>query len=468
MIEIQPLNKTDIIDYLSCATMHSRERWASILDPSRPVAAVLISGLSTPLTTWLVCHAYRRASTDPRELLKISSELGEHGIRRHALGELIPAVYGVHNGRHRARSIREIQQIERRLARVADLIRRQRTYDLGWWRLGASMPWIKVRLTWLLLGAMLSLPMATLAFIMTDRVYAALAWLLSSMMGLTFSEAFMANVGDNLKTKLFAGLLIIWCSMWCGIYFGPNLKKTSPPRRLALRPQVREAIGSVIALVLIGLIFWKFGEPWLENLLDLDRGAFFKTQEWLVLLLFSCLVTAVLTGFSSDVDLDVNDPVTALREERRFAISSGLFGALMGGLAFALLGDDAIIVMLGFIDKEAAATYIGHVTMWPLTSVGLIIGFVIAITETVWWRFCASQCIFAFWGIAPLRLMAFLGEARDRGVLRQSGVSYQFRHSSLQDQLAHSRSTGWTRASLRDLLNLSRKIEKGTRHARPE
>jgi hypothetical protein len=38
--------------------------------------------------------------------------------------------------------------------------------------------------------------------------------------------------------------------------------------------------------------------------------------------------------------------------------------------------------------------------------------------------------------LLPLRLMSFLKDAHRRGVLRQSGGVYQFRHSLLQERLA--------------------------------
>jgi hypothetical protein len=41
-------------------------------------------------------------------------------------------------------------------------------------------------------------------------------------------------------------------------------------------------------------------------------------------------------------------------------------------------------------------------------------------------------------GRLPLRLMRFLDDAHRRGVLRQVGAVYQFRHARLQDRLART------------------------------
>lgn len=53
-----------------------------------------------------------------------------------------------------------------------------------------------------------------------------------------------------------------------------------------------------------------------------------------------------------------------------------------------------------------------------------------------WPRFAAARLRLALTGRLPLRLMAFLDEAYRRGVLRQDGGVYQFRHSRMRDHLA--------------------------------
>jgi hypothetical protein len=52
-----------------------------------------------------------------------------------------------------------------------------------------------------------------------------------------------------------------------------------------------------------------------------------------------------------------------------------------------------------------------------------------------WGAFVACRLLLAVRGQMPLRLMSFLGDAHQRGVLRQAGAVYQFRHARLQDRL---------------------------------
>ena len=61
---------------------------------------------------------------------------------------------------------------------------------------------------------------------------------------------------------------------------------------------------------------------------------------------------------------------------------------------------------------------------------------VITLVVSLWGTFMVSRLwLTAKWGL-PLRFMSFLQEAHLRGVLRQDGPHYRFRHVSLQERLA--------------------------------
>ncbi|WP_413759480.1 NACHT domain-containing protein [Streptomyces sp. MMBL 11-3] len=59
-----------------------------------------------------------------------------------------------------------------------------------------------------------------------------------------------------------------------------------------------------------------------------------------------------------------------------------------------------------------------------------------ALALSAWGRFVVARCWLAATGQLPWRLMRFLEEAHQRGVLRQSGAGFEFRHERLQAQLA--------------------------------
>ena len=68
---------------------------------------------------------------------------------------------------------------------------------------------------------------------------------------------------------------------------------------------------------------------------------------------------------------------------------------------------------------------------------GSLTGLVIGICSSAWGKFCVTRLLLAARRRTPLHLMTFLHEAYERGVLRQNGGFYQFRHNRLQDQLAN-------------------------------
>jgi len=56
--------------------------------------------------------------------------------------------------------------------------------------------------------------------------------------------------------------------------------------------------------------------------------------------------------------------------------------------------------------------------------------------DSAWGVFLVVRVWLAVRGRLPLHLMGFLDDAHRRGVLRQAGAVYQFRHARLQDRLA--------------------------------
>ncbi len=67
---------------------------------------------------------------------------------------------------------------------------------------------------------------------------------------------------------------------------------------------------------------------------------------------------------------------------------------------------------------------------------GLTVGLVAASIQASWLPFSVARLWFAGTGRLPLNLMSFLGDAHKRGILRQVGGVYQFRHVELQRRLA--------------------------------
>jgi hypothetical protein len=115
----------------------------------------------------------------------------------------------------------------------------------------------------------------------------------------------------------------------------------------------------------------------------------------------------------------------------RSVLASDRRASLIQGLAAVVLATGTIgaVLALRFDPVPAAVT----------AAVGgsfLGLGFTLG---TAWAWFQAARLWLALRGRLPWRLMRFLDDAHRRGVLRQTGAVYEFRHGRLQDHLAANR-----------------------------
>jgi hypothetical protein len=68
---------------------------------------------------------------------------------------------------------------------------------------------------------------------------------------------------------------------------------------------------------------------------------------------------------------------------------------------------------------------------------GLVVGLGLGLTQTAWPSYTLVRGWLALHHRLPWKLMSFLADAHERGVLRQAGAVYQFRHIELQHRLAN-------------------------------
>ncbi|MET8043724.1 NACHT domain-containing protein [Micromonospora sp. NPDC005215] len=115
-------------------------------------------------------------------------------------------------------------------------------------------------------------------------------------------------------------------------------------------------------------------------------------------------------------------PRSALSRERARAISRGLRGGALIGVAIGLLLANLLGLRIGYAglfvvvfgSAYALATMLDH----------------------PWGSFFVARLWLGVTGRLPFRLARFLDDAHRRGVLRQSGARHQFRHLILQEHLA--------------------------------
>ena len=123
------------------------------------------------------------------------------------------------------------------------------------------------------------------------------------------------------------------------------------------------------------------------------------------------------------VDVAEASPSTSLSQDRVMFLFSGLAGAGVIGLVAVVSPEPP----LGLAYCLAAAVIAG-------------------LSRAAWGTFAIGSFLLSAAGRLPWRLMAFLADAHGRGVLRQAGASYQFRHIALQRQLASRVVSGGSQA----------------------
>jgi hypothetical protein len=116
-------------------------------------------------------------------------------------------------------------------------------------------------------------------------------------------------------------------------------------------------------------------------------------------------------------------PDALLLRDRRAAIARTVAIGLAIGLAGMLAAGVKIGIAFGFRAGVVAAA-------------GLVGGLAITAVTSAWPSWVIARTWLAIRGQLPWHVMTFLADAHRRGILRQSGSVYQFRHLELQQHLA--------------------------------
>ncbi|MEV6521691.1 hypothetical protein AB0M43_07130 [Longispora sp. NPDC051575] len=220
---------------------------------------------------------------------------------------------------------------------------------------------------------------------------------------------------------------------------GPRWDRTAPAVLVTLAaaaPFGFRAEALIVAGLLVSTTFFRVGEvlprrialqPWrtlmslglcsvptaVTFLLARDAELF---PHWQVLWGAFFFALALAMGLGGPLSrADLLDPLSTLRDDRRSAVAAGVPAALLVGVpAWILLGP-----LYGLRFAAGAAIVIG---------LGSLPG-------EAWVRFTIARFALAARGDLPWRLVRFLADARRRGMLRQTGAAYQFRHLRLQERI---------------------------------
>jgi len=321
---------------------------------------------------------------NPADLCDTSALPTRTAVEEHLSDGLIPAAYRGHQERPGQWTAMQAEPFLIFLAR--HLEHRLCTTSLAWWELRRAAP-----RTLLILGA------------------AALEGVLAAVIARVLFGSFLSG----LPSVLAGGLMLARAR-----------RDSAPAQIVPRRPRPADlarglVVGLVNAFVCGVVVGFAFGLAF--GFLDgFAFGPFFG----LVFGLGTGITTGLGLGSRADTVRE-RDPKAVLVRDRA--------NALVGGPAFGLAALLVTWLVDGLFEGLVEGLEVGLVVALV---VGLVTGPVCA-AGFQWGWLGATRLWLAARRQMPLRLMTFLEDAHERGVLRQAGAVWEFRHASLQRRLAN-------------------------------
>ncbi|MEX2975112.1 NACHT domain-containing NTPase [Streptomyces sp. C184] len=457
VVELTDLSPADLEHYLPRTARKATATstvWEPVLrsvreHPRDPAGAALAAVLTTPLMVALARILYSDTpDRTPSELLD-SGLAAREALEDHLLDNFIPTLYQDQSPARRARVLHWLGYLAQHLDRLGtrDLARhvdgpgirelarhpdRPGTRDLAWWQLGHSLSLSSRRCV---IGLV-----AGLAFGLVDGlVMWGVAW---------FAFGFGPVMG--LMNGLVNGFSFASMSALAfGIVYGYRYGEAAcEPSRVRVRllggaKEMRKEFAPRMAIGLAGG-FGLGALTWLMAALEFALvvavrdspgsavTAFLATRfdqglnAALLYGLSAGLAYALMAGLEAPIDIEtVASPPDLLHTNR----TTALFQLLV--LALVLGGMGGVLYWTGWF----------NIASWVAFGLvgGLGGGLAYALSMTAWGQWVAlSRIWLPLTGRLPWNVSAFLADAHRRGVLRQAGAVYQFRHVRLQHHLTRA------------------------------
>ncbi|MEV0697461.1 helix-turn-helix domain-containing protein [Saccharopolyspora sp. NPDC050389] len=442
-VELLELGRTDLINYLPRTTRRGTA-WDSVLDelrerPDSEVSANLAAVLSTPLMVGLARTVYGETGADPSVLLDTSRFPTPEALEDHLLSSFVPAVYRPPSA---GRRNWDPDRVRHWLGYLANNLDRLDTGDLKWWLVGGSLRRSSRILAVVLASALVTAVVDALFFLPFYVIQHGLGF----GTGLALLDGLMTGTELGLAFGLLYGLLVVYG----GVGFEPSrmqVRLLGRSRRTGRR--ARTAATRFCAGLLGGFVVALGYAPVSTFMRTVLNESPFPDDVAIKLTLVNFLVFGLIfglalgTGFALvsvlETPLDINSaatPIAMLAANRSTVVRQTVMLAPLAMLLIAVGGRlvvDALQEPLGPLN-------------WPLFD-GLIIGAVGGTSGTI--AYTAAFTAWGQWvllarvwlpltGRLPWPMIAFLEDAYQRGVLRQAGAVYQFRHARLQAHLGRA------------------------------
>jgi hypothetical protein len=397
---------------------------------------------------------FTTAIPDPIDLCKFSSSAA---IERYLLDNFIAASYRTLGGRSSKRSEQYAQRWLLFFATYLEYV--AKSTDFQWWLLARAMPPRRFAIIAGLLAGVITAPVAATA----------------AASSISFNGVRLGII--------FAITLGCACGFMSGVMARVRFATQEQPSRgvrwrfVGGRLARRRVFGLSFGLS-FGLVFGtSFGAAVGYAQFMTDSGDLYRTSTSLAAgitlgVMFALVVGIVgalafsLEEVAGDLSSGASPTATLSRDRRTTLVSGGTFGV---SVAIALFLALPMILNLGDFLSGAApygivsslrfewryllsdifrstqpAGEVLHLQFaigFAVTLAGLV-AFSLAASSSAWPSWLISRLWFASRGLLPWRLMYFLKDAHRRGILRQNGSVYQFRHVELQRHLAENASAG--------------------------
>ncbi len=464
-IELLDLDADDLVHYLPRTARptapadrdgRAATGWEPVLerlrtDPDGAPGARLAAVLRTPLMVLLARTVYSDTpAQDPAVLLDSDRFPTPGAIEEHLLAGFVPSVYGLPPtavpGARRARGTRtwDPQRARHYLGHLAghlDRPGRREGQDLAWWQLRESLP-LASRILAVVLACSLVTAVADWLVFPAKNLLAGRGAAFALGAGLLDALLFGPAVG--LAFGLVHGLVAV-----LGIRaFEPSRVRIRLPgrRRPSAGPSARR-VGALVPAGLLGGFVMGLGcglaytvsaqltyGGVLANPAVLEATAVNCLMYGLTFALAGGLVLGLVATLETPIDLGrAATPTDLLAVNRSIVVRQALFLAPMLTV---------VIAFGGRLMTELLQGVVGPLT-WPMAD-GLALGAVggvagalsYVLAFTAWGQWVLLGRIWLpLTGRLPWATVAFLEDAYRRGVLRQVGAVYQFRHARLQRHL---------------------------------
>ncbi|MEU2952280.1 NACHT domain-containing protein [Streptomyces xanthochromogenes] len=440
-VELSDLTLDDLAAYLPRTTRKARAgqgrstAWEPVLSelrerPHGRAGANLAAVLTTPLMVTLARAVYSDTpGSDPASLLDTRRFGTPEELEDHLLDNFVTTAYRPRPEQRLNSPLRSWDPERARfwLGYLAHHLNCLDTPDLEWWRLGhGAGRGTRTLVTALVIGVAITLvdgvagiPFDPLAYQLVDAPVAGL------LAGLLFGLAYWFMVAA--KDVVVEPSVV-------------RVKLRGRQRRAGRRPLRRLVTGGLCGLVFgFGYGFVRGminGVLFHADLADILAGS--VTDGAIYSLIFALAAgptLGLLSLFEAPLDIrSAVNPRSLLRTNGRTAVTQLLFWAPAFGL---LVGLGSMVVI------RLAAAVLGPV-VWNLTAalklgvisgLGGAFGYLFSLTSWGQWT-VFSRIWLPMTGRLPWSVVAFLEDAYQRGVLRQAGAVYQFRHARLQHHLA--------------------------------